>query len=203
MDMSIIIPCHNLENFITPLLVSLKLQVLEDKKVELIFVCDACTDKTESVIAKFQHNGNYAAISVYRCDAKACGLARNVGLENAKGEYILFLDGDDWLTDPFAILYILNAFKTTDAEVIQFDYEAPGFHAKGHPSMVWQYAYRRDIIGETRFQPIQPDEDLIFNRIIRGKIDNLVYLDRILYHYNYMRQGSNMQQMFEKGKIDP
>ena len=41
MDMSVIVPCHNLEKFINPLLVSLRLQVLQSYKVELIFVFES------------------------------------------------------------------------------------------------------------------------------------------------------------------
>ena len=205
MDMSIIVPCHNIENYITPLLVSLKLQELADKEVEIIFVCDDCTDGTEAKITSFCHSDRYAELSLLKCKVHSCGLARNIGLEEAKGEYIWFVDGDDWLTTPYAILHIFNYFKETGALIIRFDYEAPDyFLAKGHPSMVWQYAYRRDLIGDLRFTEIQPHEDLEFNRSIMHKLDNnFPFLNRKLYYYNYMREGSNIQQLLTKGKIEP
>lgn len=53
MDLSVIIPCHNLEKYILPLLVSLNLQDLNNYDVEFIFVLDACEDNTESMIRNF------------------------------------------------------------------------------------------------------------------------------------------------------
>lgn len=53
MDLSIIVPCHNLENYITPLLVSLQSQVYDKEKVEIIFVCDSCSDNTKKIIQEF------------------------------------------------------------------------------------------------------------------------------------------------------
>ena len=139
MDLSIIIPVHNLENHILPLLVSLKLQV-KSWKAELIFVCDNCTDKTKDIIETFDFSNTYEAIKVIECDVRSCGLGRNVGFKSAEGKYIWFMDGDDWLTSPYAITTVLMNVKKF-GPVIQFDYEAPGFGAKGHPAMVWQYCY--------------------------------------------------------------
>lgn len=87
MDMSIIIPCHNLENYITPLLVSLQLQVIPYYNVELIFVCDNCTDNTQKIIEKFDFNDLYEVIVLKR-NVQSCGLARNEGLAIARGKYI-------------------------------------------------------------------------------------------------------------------
>lgn len=206
MDLSVIIPVHNLENHILPMLVSLGLQHLEDIDVQLIFVCDNCTDRTKEVIQNFQFENMYADISIFECDVRACGLARNEGLEYAVGKYILFLDGDDWLTRPYAFQKIVSLFKEhPECKFFRFGYSAPStFAAYGHPAMVWQYAYTAEIIGETRFTGIQPDEDVEFNKKIYSKVGNIVpFYGEHFYHYNYMRQGSNMQQLFEKGKIDP
>lgn len=207
MDLSVILPVHNLEKFITPMLVSLNLQELEDLETELIFVCDHCTDKTEEIISQFNFKPAYKARTITSCDCCACGLARNIGLDLAQGEYILFLDGDDWLIDTHAFVKIVYNMRVHNFSIIRFNYEAPGFHAKGHPSMVWQYGYRRDLIGDTIFTNIQPDEDLIFNNIIAKKVGGFSKIpflyEEYLYHYNYMREDSNTHQMRYQGKILP
>lgn len=202
MDMSIIIPCHNLEKYITPLLVSLKLQELSTYKVELIFICDACEDNTYQVIEDFEFNDKYKYIKILECNVKSCGLARNEGMEWAEGKYIWFIDGDDWLTDIYAIAQVISTLKATNSPMIRFDYEAPGFFQKGHPAMVWQYGYRKDFIKDIPFGAEQPDEDLNFNQKLFEKIDTIPYLEEVLYHYNYMRENSNMHQFKNKGNIE-
>lgn len=206
MDLSIIIPCHNLENFITPLLTSFKKQKLHGAKVQLIFVCDCCTDKTKEVILK--HNFflklKYKEVLILECDVKSCGLARNVGMKEAKGKYIWFVDGDDWLTDTHSIYTFLYYFNYYQTPIIRFDYIAPNFMHKGHPSMVWQYGYLKEFIKDIPFKEIQPNEDLIFNQEVSKKWGQYIpYIDKTLYHYNYMREGSNVWQMKNNGKIEP
>lgn len=203
MDMSVIIPCHNLEKFINPLLVSLRLQVLQFYKVELIFICDACTDNTKRIIEKFNFNNIYDKVTILECNHKSCGLARNEGMKIAEGRYIWFVDGDDWLVDIHAIVQVIDALGLTESPMIRFDYEAPGFAAKGHLSMVWQYGYEREFIKDTPFDEKQPSEDLRFNEKLFKKIDRSIpYLDEVLYHYNYMRENSNMYQHTKTGHIE-
>lgn len=203
MDMSVIIPCHNLEKFITPLLVSLRLQVLLSYKVELIFVCDACEDNTKKIIENFNFNNIYENVKIIECNHKSCGLARDEGMEQAEGKYIWFMDGDDWLVDIHAIVQVIDTLGITKSPMIRFDYEAPGFAAKGHLSMVWQYGYERDFIKDVPFDAEQPHEDLRFNNKLFEKIDRSIpYLDEVLYHYNYMRENSNMYQFKKSGTIE-
>lgn len=202
MDLSIIIPCHNIENWIDPLLSSLKVQQFGDYKVELIFVLDACTDHTGAKLLAFEAP-QYEGITVVNVIEHSCGLARNHGLERAKGEYIWFVDGDDWITSPDAINMIIATMKIQNEDIIKIDYEAPNFKLYGYPSMVWQYIMRRDLIGDLRFLSIQPHEDVKFMGSILCDISHPIYLLNLkLYHYNYMREGSNIYQFKTKGKID-
>lgn len=203
MDLSVIVPCHNLENYIHNLLNSLNDQNLYSSEVELIFVCDGCTDNTIQIIRDYPFKYDFAAIRIYQTNFCKCGLARNVGLENARGKYIWFMDGDDWLRDDDAIEKIIEILDYTKQPIIRFDYEAPGFRAKTIDAMVWQYVYSKDFIGDLRFKDIQPHEDREFMYEILKKVDNVLYFDESLYHYNYMREGSNMYQWTKNGKIEP
>lgn len=202
MDLSIIVPVHNLENYITPLLVSLRLQVITKETVEIIFVCDNCTDKTEEVIREFNFDHKFN-VKLIRVNNKSCGLSRNSGLEIASGNLIWFIDGDDWIIDPFAIGKIVRVFKENpNTKLLRFKFDHPDtFKFSTHPAMVWQYTYKRDLIGDTRFLPIQPDEDKEFMKIILKKIENFSQIEDKLYYYNYLRPNSNMQQIYETGKI--
>lgn len=201
MDLSIIIPCHNLEKWIDPLLSSLSTQIF-DYEVELIFILDSCTDFTGKKLLQYEGE-QYETIKIVNVEVGSCGLARNCGLDRAEGEYIWFIDGDDWLIGTNAIQTILTCIKLLDEKIIQFDYEAPNFKLIGYPSMVWQYCIRRDFIGNLRFLPIQPHEDVKFIGSLTCDLDKPIYfLDKKLYHYNYMREGSNMHQIRTKKRID-
>lgn len=206
MDLSVIVPCHNLENFITPLLFSIDVQRIGAYSIELIFVCDSCTDKTEEVIKNYKFtNPQIKRISVYPIEVHSCGLARNLGFCHATGTYIWFMDGDDWLSDHEAIKKVISTLERTNEPLIRFDYEAPGFHAKGIQSMVWQYAYRKDFIEDIKFGSMQPHEDLYFTREVLVKYNNnkIPFINETLYFYNYNREGSNMYQYNRKKRIDP
>ncbi len=206
-DLSIIVPCHNLENYITPLLVSLELQVLSNYKVEIIFVCDACEDETAGKIRSF-HFYNYERVEILECEVFSAGLARNVGKREAKGEYTWFVDGDDWLLYPFAIECIMERLiEEGRPNVLKIAYDCPEyFYAKGSPTMVWQYIYKTDFIKYTSFTGISPHEDSAFNQRVgelNGGLEKLPFIGKPLYYYNFLRKGSTMQQFFTKGRIDP
>lgn len=93
MKFSVIIPVYNVEAYLRECLDSVLHQTFEDW--EAICVNDGSTDRSELIIEEYvQKDSRIRGIS------KANGgtsTARNVGLKEAKGEYVVFLDGDDWL----------------------------------------------------------------------------------------------------------
>ena len=87
MRFSVIIPAYNASGHIRKALYSIKAQTFTD--YELIVVCDSCTDDTEQ-IAK-EYGARTEAVSFH-----ADGMTRNRGIELARGDYVLFMDDDDW-----------------------------------------------------------------------------------------------------------
>lgn len=90
---SIIIPVNNLENYIRKSLDSVIKQTL--KEIEVICVDDGSTDNSLNIIKEFAKNDS--RIVVLEEETKGQAYARNVGIKIAKGEYIGFVDGDDWV----------------------------------------------------------------------------------------------------------
>ena len=201
MDISFIIPCHNLEDYIKPLLLSIQAMDLSELTYEFIFVLDDCTDNTEQIIIDYLKDYQ---IKIIKCNHHSCGLARNEGLEIAKGEFIWFLDGDDWVIYPFAAKECLKIMRENNTNMIRVTYVS-NYYKMFFPSMVWQYIYRRSLIGDIRFKSIQPHEDIHFMREIntKTKAGDLTLYNIPTYFYNYARPGSNTTQMREKGKIEP
>lgn len=199
-DISFIIPCHNLENYIKPLLLSLCALNLDGIKSEFIFILDDCTDNTKDQIIKYMPY--YYDYKILYCNHHSCGLARNEGLDIACGEFIWFLDGDDWIIYPNVLQDVLPILRKQKLKFIRLKYIS-NFFTLDYYSMVWQYIYRRDFIGDIRFLSIQPQEDNKFQDTLEISKEQIYQYTIPTYFYNYNRPSSNMSQFREKGKIDP
>lgn len=92
MKISVIVPCYNVGNLLQPLLQCLKEQDCQD--FEAIFVNDGSTDDTVAVLEKYCDNERFRWIDKQNGGP---GSARNVGLDNASGDYVFFVDGDDYI----------------------------------------------------------------------------------------------------------
>lgn len=202
MDISLIIPCHNLEKHIAPLLTTLNQQQLFNLEVEIIFAFDDCTDKTKEMIDLLLDAPQYKAIKKCDCNVHCCGLAREEGRKLATGDYIWFVDGDDWLIGAWAIAKVMNELKAnSDMEMLRLGYVVPEyFQAKGYFSMVWQYVYKSSFIEDIHFTDVQPHEDVEFMKLVIEKLDGREILDvkDCLYYYNYFREGSVMRNYFNE-----
>ncbi len=190
-DLSIIIPCHNIEGYIGKCLDSI-LNQNTTVDYEIVCICDRCTDRTKEVIQEKLKGRQDIVIDA---DVGSCGSARNIGLQFAKGELIWFIDGDDWIIPDDAIKTIVNEIQGYD--IVHFNYDTNGYR---YPDgriipcyeMVWQYAYKREIIGDARFRAMQPAEDHVFQSAVFGKDPKVNRIDRTLYFYNYPREKSVM-----------
>ncbi len=113
-DVSVIIPVYNREKLIKNALNSVLKQTIADK-LEIICVDDGSTDDTVNVIKKMQQQHNN--IFLYQQENSGPGVARNLGIDNAHGEYVIFLDSDDWIPER-AYESMYNYAKKKDADVI-------------------------------------------------------------------------------------
>ena len=115
---SIIIPVYNVEKFLPECLDSVAYQSLSD--IEIICIDDGSIDSSSKILEQYAKNDK--RLTILKQKNQGQGVARNNGLEIAKGDYILFVDPDDWIeADTLKILY--KKFLETNAEVIQFDYK--------------------------------------------------------------------------------
>lgn len=185
---SIIIPAHNDEYRIIKALQSIRDQSFTD--YEIIVVCDACTDSTASVARMFTQN-------VIDVEYNRDGLSRNAGIELATGEWILFMDSDDWWLHEFVLQRIDDAIKLLDPDILAFGFVWRTIGVAGPvreegmlwPN-VWSKAWKRSIIGDTRFSDEWSVSDLGFTNAVLAKKPKVSALNEALYYYNYMREGS-------------
>ena len=114
---SVIIPVYNVEKYLVECLDSLIFQTLKD--FEIICVNDASTDNSLEILERYAKND--ARFVVVSQENQGPGVARNNAIDIAKGEYIVFVDPDDWI-EVNALEKIYSYFKKTNANVVQFDY---------------------------------------------------------------------------------
>ena len=114
---SIILPVFNVEDYIVKCLDSLINQSLQD--IEIICINDGSTDNSLEIMKAYEQKDK--RILVIDQENKGQGAARNKGLEVAQGEYIGFVDPDDWVdTDMYEQMY--NQAKALNSEIVICDY---------------------------------------------------------------------------------
>ncbi len=118
---SVIIPFYNVENYIEECLNSVVNQTLKD--IEIILVNDASSDDSLKIVQKFiQKDKRIILLNKDATEQKGQGYARNLALEVAKGEYIGFVDSDDYIKpEMFEKLYSEAKKNDTDITMCQAD----------------------------------------------------------------------------------
>lgn len=196
MKISLVIPVHNLEKYIEPLLVSLKYQVYNHDEIEPIFICDCCEDKTHELIEEGLRN-SFKNLVIFDRQYHSSGLSRNDGLEHATGEYIWLLDGDDWLIDNHAIAKVVSFFEHKPEEkIVHVGWATNTFLMPEYTSTVWQWVFAADWAKGVKFtsRPYDDDVEWIGNMMTTYRIRGVDTLTDPLYFYNYMREGSVMYE---------
>lgn len=119
MDLSIIVPVYNVEDYIRPCIESIFKQGLNDNDFEVIIVNDGTEDHSIGVIQDIinEHNN----IIVINQENQGLSVARNNGIALAKGEYILMLDSDDLLIEN-RLPILLNKALETQVDLVVADY---------------------------------------------------------------------------------
>lgn len=207
---SIIVPVYNVEKYLTKCLESLINQTY--KNYEVIIVCDKCSDNSEKIVDNFV-NLHSKFKKIY---AEHTGLskARNIGVKKAEGQYILFLDGDDYLNRD--CLEKLDEELDSGLEVLRFQVqEVRGEIVTPYPEkpfdiMVgcdafqylikyhfvensWSYCYKTDFFKSNKFEFMEDciAEDYGLTPLIIGKAKKVKSISYIGYNY-VQRENSLM-----------
>ena len=192
--LSIITPYYNTLKHTITLAYSLIPQLTDE--VEWIIVDDGCNEKELDEL-------NAKVIHLDKCTGNA-SIPRNIGIENASGEYIAFIDSDDYVYSNYVekILekieegfdYCYYSWDADNGAKVIIEEEPPEWN-----NCVWNCVYNRNIIGQNRFDPnINYGEDKYFNEVVRkGKRLNI---KEIIYQYTNLRENS-LTDLYIKGDI--
>ena len=189
---SIIIPAYNAENHIRKALESIKMQVFSD--FELIIVCDSCTDNTEAIAREYTDK-------VFTVENHCDGPTRNKGIEEATGDYILFMDDDDWWIHEYVLTELDRKLREeNEPDILCFSfifkdwlYARPKRPDGGYWIATWNKAWKRTSIGDSRFGNVHSKSDVQFHRQMFSKRLRVVEFDALMYYYNWLRKGSQTE----------
>lgn len=152
---SVVIPCYNVQKYICQCLDSLLAQTLTD--FEIICVDDGSTDGTLDILNKYADDDS--RIKVLEQKNQYAGVARNKGMSVATGQYIIFLDSDDFF-DPRMLELTYNAGSENDADVVVFGFKR--FDDKKQEFNAKEELPRKDLIPEGETFSAQDIPDDIF-----------------------------------------
>ncbi len=199
---SIIIPIYNCEKYLAKTLDSVLSQSYQE--LEILCVLDCPTDGSEKITLDYQQQD--ARIKILRQDNQGVSVARNNGMDKAKGEYLFFLDSDDWLMPNAIELLVNTALKTshlvisggiinvdekTHAQTIYNTKRKTGLiKLKGScffdlEIVVWNKLYHHSTLNGIRFEPnlLHEDEDFYWKFFAKNDTayaisDNIIYYFR-------------------------
>lgn len=200
---SVIVPFYNVEGYIEKCLETLVNQTLQD--IEIILVNDGSKDRSVNIVKKFQRN--YPEKIVY-LEKENGGLsdARNYAIPYAKGEYIAFLDSDDYVEkDMYQKMYNLAVKEDSDMVECDFCWEYPDKTRKdvgeiyhGTKEMIekirvvaWNKLIKKEILEDTKIQFPKGYryEDVEFTYKLIPYIKKVSFLKEACIHY-IQREGS-------------
>ena len=120
MKLSIIIPAYNVEEYIIKTINSLINQTI--KQYEIIVIDDGSTDNTYFIVDKMLKSSCISDYKIIRKENGGVSSARNLGIEESSGQYIMFLDGDDYISEEL----VENIYKYIDKK--EYDILLWGFN---------------------------------------------------------------------------
>ena len=119
-QLSVIIPMYNVAQYLEKCIDSVYNQGLDEREFEVILVDDESPDNSLAVATSLTKNKSNVTIISQK--NKGLGGARNTGIENAEGKYLLFLDSDDWYL-PNTLVALIEKAEQYDLDILEFGAE--------------------------------------------------------------------------------
>ena len=217
-DLSIIVPVYNVEKYLSECLDSI---VSQDTKYnyEVICVDDGSPDNSIDILYEYQKR--YKCIRIIRQENRGFSGARNRGIDEAIGKYIMFVDSDDRI-EP-------NMFQSLMDKAVESDYDIAGcgFYIfsdgekkkcylenpveikknafsiiRKYPCYFWGKVFKRTLFYNIRLPEGYWFEDMIMLHILTRLCQSFAYLDAPLYGYRINQQGISHTASSKKKAVD-
>lgn len=216
---SFIIPVYNTEKYLRQCIDSILEQNMQE--MEIICIDDGSVDDSVSILSQYEKKDS--RIKLFRQEHKGVSCARNLGIREAKGNYLMFVDSDDYLlprslkqvyeiaekkqadilafsgkTEKFCYLlpWIIDCFSTRNKEY--FSFEGKLFLKEhGAQPVIWNKLFRRELLVKNDIsfcEELSIGEDQLFDFLVFPVAKKICFSRRKLYCYRVGRMGSAMQQ---------
>lgn len=229
MKLSIIIPVYKVEKYLRKCLDSCLNQDISADMYEIIAVNDGSPDKCGIILNEYSKK--YSRLSVINQSNQGLSIARNKGLENARGEYVWFIDSDDWI-EPRSLSLIINSLDSVSkdgnaVDIIQIGYrnvfendgrimipEQPqwrgvitgaDYMTLPHlPTPVQFNIYRRSLLLKENlfFYPGIYHEDIEFKPRVLHFCKNCICIEKDIYNYLKRNTGNITASFKLKNGLD-
>lgn len=219
--LSVIIPVYNVEKYLAKCLDSVINQTY--KNLQIILVNDGSTDSSNLICEDYRKRD--ARIELINKSNGGLSSARNAGLDYVNGEFVAFLDSDDWIDERMydELMYLFNVYDVEVAacglkeiyadkikiddytnKVLIFDREmAINSLVSSRKSVrfeVWNKVFKYDLIKNIRFKEKQVFEDVYFDRKVFLGLKKLAFIDVPFHNYLKERDG-NTNSFFNDNKL--
>lgn len=222
---SIIVPIYNVDKYLEECIESLKNQTY--KNLEIILINDGSIDNSEQICRYVAEKDN-RIIFINKKNGGAAS-AKNEGLKVAKGDYITFVDSDDFI-EPDMIEYMVNTIKKYDSDIVQCSFTnlykntekfkqdtiveqkisskdfLELFLTKWDSSLFWNKLFKREVIKNVFFKEGRciDDEFFTYKCVLNSK--SIVTSNKIVYNYRMRKSGvmksESSQKQILKDRVD-
>ena len=211
---SIIVPIYNVEKYLCRCLDSIKNQTYTD--FEVIMVDDGSTDTSAEIAGKYISDSRFKLFSQQN---QGQGAARNLGIIKSKGDYICFVDSDDYVSHEY-LSTLMNALVKSEADIVQCgvrrvwddgrnvklrsksltytEYTDPKSYIISAPFSFWDKLFKRDLFDGLGFPIGIKFEDFALAPQVYERAKKIVYIPDCLYYY-FWRNNSTTNSV----KVQP
>ena len=218
--LSIIIPVYNMQQYIRRCLDSVSAAVSKVKDtVEVLIINDGSKDNSADIIREYCEK--YSYMKLFNKENGGLSDVKNYGLARAQGEYVIFLDSDDYVDEHmYELLLKKSAEESADVVVcdIQLTYDdeskntvfpcaiksRDGIFAQVIDMTMmpasWNKLVKRDLYKGLSFPVGMNNEDVSVTPIVLGRAKKIAVVDQVLYMY-YQRSGSIQNSSFDERRF--
>ncbi len=218
---SVVVPVYNVENYVERCINSIIAQTY--KNIEIIIVDDGSTDNSGHIVDEISLKDQ--RIKVIHQENGGLSAARNTGIDKAIGEYLVFVDSDDYICSEMIEVLFKNMMEyNADVSVCDYFWIREGEDASDNGSnkticydksnilnrinidarrtvVAWNKIYKSVIFSELRYPVGKLQEDEFIIHEVLSKCSRIVYTDRKLYCY-MIHENSIMGQKSTKSAFD-
>lgn len=211
---SVIVPVYNAEKYLREAIDSVLNQTYTD--FELLLINDRSTDDSKEICEEYSKKDGRIILLENNTENHGPGPTRNIGLDNATGDFIYFMDADDWI-DKSLLETCVDRMRETNADIVQFGvvYEQKNgnslvqywngkdlltkndiandashfFNESGN--QLWRQFFKYEKVKEIRFENIYNGEDVCYVTDAFCNSEKVAYIPKALYHYRYINGSTS------------